>query len=263
MITTEYKIQGPTNLTIAIVADLHEREPDEVLSILHTIKPDIIAVPGDLLENYSGVCRESEEDEGENWLGRMVSHIIHSIDYNVEDRCRRHRSVGSRENAYRFLTEAGKIAPVLYSCGNHERFLTEEDEAVLHSAGIHLLNNSSVVIGGILFGGIPSKQSAKIDEEFLDSFSSHPGYKVLLSHHPEYYEKIKPYNINLILAGHAHGGQIRVCGRGLYSPGQGCLPRHTKGVFENRLVVSAGCSNTAAIPRICNPCEVVVVRVEK
>ena len=52
MIKTEYNIRGSADITIAVVADLHERKPDQVLEILRDVQPDVIAVPGDLLENY-------------------------------------------------------------------------------------------------------------------------------------------------------------------------------------------------------------------
>lgn len=243
---------------------------------MRTVQPDVIAVPGDLLENYDH-CEHSHSyssykayktdiDEDVDWLSRAVAHIIHSIDYFVEEHptiFKRKRSEASKENAYRFLMKASEIAPTVVSLGNHERYLTEEDEEVIRSAGVQILNNSSVEIKGVLFGGIPSKQSGRIDHIFLEKFSRREGYKILLCHHPEYYKTIAPYNIDMVVSGHAHGGQIRVWNRGIFSPGQGLLPKLTKGVYDNRLVVSAGCSNTAAIPRIGNPCEVVVVRVEK
>ena len=52
MITTEYSVAGPVHISIAIVADLHEFEPKPVLSRLAEIRPDVIAVPGDLFENH-------------------------------------------------------------------------------------------------------------------------------------------------------------------------------------------------------------------
>lgn len=266
MIKTEYNIRGSADITIAIVADLHSRNPESVLEILRDVQPDVIAVPGDLLENTGHTSYESveDEDDGADWLSRAVAHIIHSIDYFVEEHpaiFKRKRSEASKQNAYRFLMKASEIAPTVVSLGNHERYLTEEDEEVIQSVGVQILNNSSVEIKGVLFGGIPSKQSGKIDHVFLEKFSRREEYKILLCHHPEYYKTIAPYNIDMVVSGHAHGGQIRVADYGIFSPGQGLLPKLTKGVYDNRLVVSAGCSNTAAIPRIGNPCEVVVVRV--
>jgi len=260
LITTEYRIKGSADITIAVVSDLHEFNPEPVLEILREVKPDVIAVPGDLLERHE--FGENLDKEDESLVSRLLCSCIHLANKIAGLRWRQKHDV-KKEHAYLFLSEAGKLAPVLYSLGNHELYLTEEDRAVMDAAGVKLLNNSSVEISGVLFGGIPSKQtSGRIDHSFLEEFSSHPGYKVLLCHHPEYYEAIKPYNIDLVLSGHAHGGQIRIGNQGCFSPGQGLLPRYTKGVVEGRLVVSAGCSNTASIPRWGNPTEIVVVRVE-
>jgi hypothetical protein len=59
--------------------------------------------------------------------------------------------------------------------------------------------------------------------------------------------------------GHNHGGQIRVRDRGLFASGGGFLPKYHRGVFDDRLVVTAGCSNTVAMPRINNPRELVII----
>lgn len=279
MITTEYIINGPTDITIAIVADLHEHDPAAGLTILRGTQPDVIAVPGDLFENHE--FGENLDKEDESLISRCLCSVIHYTNKLAGLRWKQKHDV-KKEHAYEFLMKASEIAPVVMSLGNHELYLTEEDKTVLQNAGVHVLDNSSVVIKNVLFGGIPSKQtSGGIDHSFLKTFSEamdmdepmntadmgelvdEPMYKVLLCHHPEYYKFLQPYSINLVLSGHAHGGQIRICGQGLFSPGQGLLPKLTKGVYDGRLVVSAGCANTASIPRWGNECEVVVVRVEK
>lgn len=100
------------------------------------------------------------------------------------------------------------------------------------------------------------------DTSWFASFCSKPGYHILLSHHPEYYPLV-PGEIQLTLSGHGHGGQWRFYNpfkrkwQGVFAPGQGWFPRYTKGVYDGRLVVSAGLSNTAGIPRINNPTEIV------
>ena len=69
---------------------------------------------------------------------------------------------------------------------------------------------------------------------------------------------LKKYkDIDLILAGHAHGGQIRLFGHGLYAYGQGLFPKYTKGIYDGKLIVSAGLANTSRFPRINNPPEIV------
>lgn len=284
MITTEYIINGPTDITIAIVADLHEHDPAAGLTILRGTQPDVIAVPGDLFENHE--FGENLDKEDESLISRCLCSVIHYTNKLAGLRWKQKHDV-KKEHAYEFLMKASEIAPVVMSLGNHELYLTEEDKTVLQNAGVHVLDNSSVVIKNVLFGGIPSKQiTGRIDTDFLHSFSEALAvpknvneladmdvpmttadrdelmYKVLLCHHPECYRLLQQYSIDLVLSGHAHGGQIRVANHGIFSPGQGLFPKLTKGVYDGRLVVSAGCSNTASIPRWGNPCEVVVVRVK-
>ena len=64
------------------------------------------------------------------------------------------------------------------------------------------------------------------------------------------------------MAGHAHGGQIRVSGRGVFSPGQGLFPRYTYGVVDGRMVISAGAGNPVHLPRWGNPCEVLRITLD-
>jgi predicted MPP superfamily phosphohydrolase len=69
--------------------------------------------------------------------------------------------------------------------------------------------------------------------------------------------------IDLVLSGHAHGGQWRFLGQGILSPGQGLFPKYTSGVHEGRygrMIISRGLSNPyKAVPRFGNPCELVYV----
>ena len=75
MITTEYSVAGPAGISIAIVADLHEFEPKPVLSRLSEIRPDVIAVPGDLFENHE--YGENLDKEDDSLISRLLCRIIH------------------------------------------------------------------------------------------------------------------------------------------------------------------------------------------
>ena len=98
------------------------------------------------------------------------------------------------------------------------------------------------------------------DSEWLEDFVRQEGYKILLCHHPEYYPRyLKGHDIPLILSGHAHGGQIRIFGQGLFAPDQGIFPRLTSGVKDDRLVISRGLANRQWVPRLFNPTEIVYV----
>lgn len=98
----------------------------------------------------------------------------------------------------------------------------------------------------------------------LNEFEKQDGFKILLDHHPENFERItKGRDIDLVLSGHAHGEQIRVLNHRLYAPHQGFFPKYTSGVYDNKLVVSRGLANIKLIPRIGNPTELVYITVTK
>jgi len=270
MIKTIYTITNPKipqSTTFAVVADLHERRPDEVLAILSDVRPDFILVPGDLLERH---CGKNMDREDKSLFSRLVCRTIHTFDYFIAghpELFRRRRTVGQRENAYTFLREAGKLAPVIMSRGNHELQLEHEDRQIIKESGVILLEDGMQSVNGILFGGLSSKSvTGEVNTAFLSDFSGKDGFKLLLCHHPEYGSELENYSIDLILSGHAHGGQFRFFGRGIFSPGQGLFPKYTKGIYplkNSTLIVSAGCANTASLPRLHNPTEVVILQVGK
>lgn len=261
MLTTEYFHPSPIQRTIALVTDLHEFDPTPVLEILRTVQPDVIAVAGDTLERHH---RGENLGKGDRSLSsRLICAGIQTVE-RLGGMFYLERPAVRTEHAYRFFREAGSLAPVVLSRGNHELFLTPEDREVMAASGVTLLDNAWVEIDGILFGGLTSRQvTGKLDTGFLERFSAAPGYKVLLCHHPEYYPVLSRYPIDLILSGHCHGGQIRLLEQGIFAPGQGLLPRYHHGVYHNRMVVSAGCANTAPIPRWGNPTEVVILHLKE
>ena len=73
---------------------------------------------------------------------------------------------------------------------------------------------------------------------------------------------IKDLPVDLTLSGHAHGGQWRFFGKGIFAPGQGIFPKYTKGVYENRLIVSSGLGNQTVVPKINNPPEILKVNIK-
>lgn len=158
---------------------------------------------------------------------------------------------------------------------------------LIAGTGVVVLDNewitareAGVFIGGLTSGYVMRQRKTSLSKErkshdsraadrnvatsWLSDFAAQPGFKILLSHHPEYYPFI-PSEISLVVSGHAHGGQWRFYDpfkriwRGVLAPGQGWFPKWTKGVYDERLVVSAGLSNTTWIPRINTPTEIVYI----
>lgn len=225
------KIMQP--LTLAYAADFHDGAVDEALDMMQGC--DAILIGGDLVN--------------------------------------RHKRHGWHQ-AVAFLERAPRIAPTFYNIGNHERRLTDLAAYWPHveKSDVVLLDDAFVSFKGITLGGLSSIRRGKDEpskgiqlaqkKPFLRSMSQQKGYKLLLCHHPEYFAQTAlKRDIDLTLSGHAHGGQVRIGRQGIYSPGQGLLPKLTSGFYyDNRLFVSRGMTNSANAPRFCCPCELVVVR---
>ena len=70
---------------------------------------------------------------------------------------------------------------------------------------------------------------------WLPDMAARGEFRLLMCHHPEYFARhIAPHDIDLTVAGHCHGGQVRIGHQGLYAPGQGILPKLTSGFYLDR-----------------------------
>ena len=100
----------------------------------------------------------------------------------------------------------------------------------------------------------------------LREFERAEGFKLVMTHFPEQIEEFSHYDIDLVLAGHAHGGQFRLPIIGaVYAPGQGFFPKWTKGLYnENgrRLIVSPGLGNSGFPLRLGNPPTVITIKMK-
>ena len=165
--------------------------------------------------------------------------------------------------------------PVYYVTGNHECWsgAAESIRAELASYGVTVLTGACDTV---LFQGQPvnlcgvddPSVGAEAWEVQLERCArqADPAYfTILLTHRPERVEAYRAYPFDLILAGHAHGGQWRVPGllNGLLAPNQGLFPDYAGGKYaigEGTMIVSRGLARESTrIPRLFNPPELVMV----
>lgn len=173
----------------------------------------------------------------------------------VGDIVDRHRK--TYVNALPFLAACAKTAPTFFSYGNHEVKFPQLKPEELAATGAVILNNGWTQFEELTIGG----HTPRTLYNWVEDFEKQDGYKILLCHQPEQWKKhLKDKNIDLVLSGHAHGGQIRVGNRGLLAPDQGLFAKYVRGEYGN-MIVGTGCTNTAApvIPRLFNPPEIVVI----
>ena len=265
-VVTEYTLPAPklqNDLTIGLVADIHERSAADIAALLEQSRPDVIAVAGDTFERFDDNSPLECYKSNPNPFRRAFLTAAAYFNYFVMQKiC---KNIPDPQNAFSFLERAAKVAPVFLSMGNHEELFWDEDRAFFQKHGITLLDNTSAAVtlreNTLQIGGISNDDENT--QRWLTAFSRKSGFKLLLCHRPEHYaEIVRDKDIDLTLAGHNHGGQIRLFGRGLLSSGGKLFPRYDRGVFDDRFVVTAGCSNTVALPRIGNPRELVLIHLK-
>jgi predicted MPP superfamily phosphohydrolase len=168
--------------------------------------------------------------------------------------------------------------PCYYVSGNHEFWDGNIDyvKELFRNYGVRVLegendkitiNNQLLTISGI---DDPSTRRGYTDEmsfekQLENAIAEAEGYTILLTHRPERIAQYAEYNYDLILSGHAHGGQWRIpfILNGIASPDQGLFPEYAGGLYEYngmQMVVSRGLEKYVnMLPRQFNPWEVVVV----
>ena len=232
---------------IAHISDFHNTQiggnNEKLLEIIRNAKPDMIAITGDLIDS-----RKTD-----------VSVALH------------------------FAEEAMKIAPCYYVTGNHEARVPECDnlKSGLTDLGVVVLEDERweieqsgerIALIGVddpsfhtdyLFG-----DAATVMRDKLKKLKSEEEiYTVLLSHRPELFEIYAESGIDLILSGHAHGGQVRLpFVGGLVAPNQGLFPEYDAGLFAKEttnMIVSRGIGSSIIPIRVNNRPEVIVIELEK
>ena len=231
---------------IAHVSDLHNTEMgkdnEKLLAILRDADPDMIAITGDLIDSRN-------------------------TDIEV---------------ALQFVREAVKIAPCYYVTGNHEARVNEYGalKAGMEAAGVTVLEDvktkismegETITLIGVndpsyqtdyLFGDSESVMNTKLEELHTE----HDGFTILLSHRPELFDTYADHGMDLVLSGHAHGGQFRLpfIG-GLVAPNQGLFPEYDAGIYtegNTNMLVSRGVGNSILPFRINNRPEVILIELQ-
>lgn len=224
---------------IVLLTDIHDCNVDT--TIIAKEKPDLIAISGDIINSD---C----------------------TDLSI---------------ATTLLERLKLIAPTYVSLGNHELEYEERTgeniaknfektgAIVLDKKYVDVeINNKSFRVGGIYGYCLPERYNQDNEDEidFLRDFEDTDSYKILLNHLPyswTHYGISEDYDIDLVLSGHTHGGQIILpFVGGLYDPEFGFFPGKVSGRFDSNdttVIVSNGIgSENEILPRLNKP-EIVVI----
>lgn len=181
------------------------------------------------------------------------------------------------DNLRELLTSLSNRYPIFYVSGNHEirSGRSRSVKTLMLEFGVSVLEGNT----RILRKGMDRIQICGVDDPEVDFFFSGSSwmqqlhscsdareeeiFSVLLSHRPELFSFYAKENFDLVVCGHAHGGQVRIPGllNGLYAPNQGFFPSHAGGFYRKgntAMIVSRGLAKNC-IPRVCNPPEFLVI----
>ncbi len=240
-----YTVASPkltAEVRLAVVTDFHSSDnAEEVAAMVASCAPDAVLLVGDLFD----------DDTANRPTERTLS----------------------------LMRQLSAQYPCYYVSGNHEAWTGEMDALYQQTeeAGVTVLRMSSgvltvrgqrIALCGIpdpyemVFSGAPdTEEQLRQALEDVDSAD----FTVLLAHRPELLAKYAQFPFDLVVSGHAHGGQVRIPGvlNGLYAPNQGWFPKLAGGAYTQdgtTLIVSRGLAVRTRLPRIFNRPEVVLVR---
>ena len=251
--TVTYKVETEkitTPIRIALITDLHSdwygKNQRVLLEALEKQQPDIVLLGGDIFDDK-----------------------------------------GSYKSAEITLKNLSEQYPCYYVTGNHEYWSKDIDNilAIVGAYGIPILSGDcetleikgqTVNICGVddpdvvayTKNGVGMLEQLKSAEEAVKATDNSEGYTILLSHRPEWAETYMQYDFDLVLCGHAHGGQWRIPGllNGLYAPNQGVFPKYAGGRYDfesGTLIVSRGLARESTLaPRVFNRPELVIIDLE-
>ena len=220
LVTTEYVMyfdnlpEAFDGFRIVVLADIHAavfgQDNERLISMIADAEPDIIAIPGDFVDNYGRLNREEQLAVAENIIKNIVP-----------------------------------IAPVYYITGNHEwdgganaliwpllDILREHDVYVLRNRFTRLHRGGDMIVlagtddpNGPADMIRPTELVERIREAEPEAFL------IMLEHRNYNLELYSRLGVELVISGHSHGGYIRLpFTDGLLGTQRDWFPSYTSGV---------------------------------
>jgi len=163
--------------------------------------------------------------------------------------------------------------PVYSVCGNHDWRLERAPEfnARLRELGVQVLSNRALPLergqDRIWIVGVDDPVSSRDRLDLALRGTDRGAPRVLLVHSPQIFPQVVQNRLDLALAGHTHGGQVRFPVLGaLFVPAMGFLPRYDYGLFrsgDSTMIVSGGLGESGLPIRFNMRPELALITLEK
>jgi len=177
------------------------------------------------------------------------------------------------DKALALVEQLTTICPVYYVTGNHEYWLSNEIQEKLmrglSNAGVTCLMDETkeILVGNDSFSLMGLDDNSLFNSTLQDLMNAdHDDFTVVLAHEPQYLQQYSKTGVDLVLSGHAHGGQFRLPFLGpVVAPDQGFFPEYTEGIHilgDTTMIISRGLGNSVIPVRLFNDPEIVTVILE-
>lgn len=246
--TVKYEIQSDkieNKIRIALVTDLHGckygKNQKNLIDAIEKENPDVVLLGGDIFDD--------------------------NVPY---------------KNSTITIKQLAEKYPCYYVTGNHEYWSNDIDAilGMVRECGVTYLSNTCETVEindqKINLCGVDDPDVVRYTNDGISiekqlqnvaKMADTKNFTVLLSHRPELAKLYQQYNFDLVLNGHAHGGQWRIPGilNGLYAPNQGVFPKYAGGRYDfehQTMIVSRGLARESTLaPRIFNRPELVIIEI--
>ena len=227
LVVTKYKINKFDGKKIVFVSDFHYGKNakwrlKKLVKLINKQNPDLVLSGGDFVNGYDG---------------------NHTLDIHT------------------YAEELSKInAPVITVLGNHDSWFDKFTiKNALENRGIKVLLNSNTIASGIYIAGVEDLQTGVPRADIALENTEFP--RILISHSPDIYYDVKD-DVDLILAGHVHGGQVRMPFYGALLVPSIYGKKFACGIFNetgNTMIVTKGLGNSILNVRFNAIPEIVVI----
>ena len=224
----QYKVDFLSGKKVVFLSDLHiakgdKRRLNRIINKVNALKPDLVLLGGDYIKGHDGKSTMPIED-----IAKELSKIT---------------------------------APKISILGNHDGWYDKyRVKRALEDNGIKVLINSSTKFEDLYISGVDDLQTGYPEVNVALENTEFP--RILLTHTPDIYYDIKE-NVDLILAGHVHGGQVRlpfigalICPSEYGNKFSGGNYKET----DNRMIVSRGLGTSILSVRFFDIPEIILLK---
>jgi hypothetical protein len=229
---------GSAPVTIALLADIHVAGPDmpperleKIVAQVNALKPDLVAIAGDLVSDKIAATKIYTPEQIVTPLGKLKA------------------------------THGVVVVP-----GNHDHWYDWPglSAQLARHQNITVLANKAAQFGPFAVGGVDDASTGKADVEATAAqMQLLSGPRIFVSHSPDVFPDV-PVNVDLVLAGHTHCGQIAYPWGGSPATMSAYGERFACGVAElhgKTLVTSGGLGTTLLPVRLFTTAEIWLIEI--